>query len=79
MNIETMEFKITAKEIKTHFDNGHRCIEGVKNGRCQFCGLAQTYWTKWVCERIYNIFKLPKTHLSKLQKASMRQHLLHPE
>lgn len=43
---------LTKEKLKTLFQNGHRAEDGVANGKCQFCGLAQNYWNKWHCLRL---------------------------
>lgn len=51
--------KLDNNTLLNLFQNGHRAIEGIKFGRCTFCGLAQSYWNKWTCSR----FKTEKKEL----------------
>lgn len=43
---------LTKEKLKTLFQNGHRALNGVKDGKCQFCELSQDQWNKWHCLRL---------------------------
>ena len=44
--------KVSKKELKELFQNGHRAENnGAVFPKCQFCGMAQTYWDKFLCSR----------------------------
>ena len=41
------------KVIDTHWvKRQHDPIDGVKYGRCRYCGLAQNYWDRWECDKV---------------------------